>query len=186
MTSGRGNTLRHLSPHHRGAGTPESIKPAGARQAWHRRPTHMKWWGWGDEQTEFDISDKPELWPFIRDSQSGSPERPTRTPPVSVRRHRPPAARTSAAFRASHPCNARRRTPLPTDKRERLVHAYGKSFRDLWRIRRAMSMRRRTGDVPGDRRPRWRALVAAGRGPRRGTDPLRRRLQHRGLCRGCS
>ena len=23
-------------------------------------PTHMKWWGWGDEQTEFDISDKPE------------------------------------------------------------------------------------------------------------------------------
>jgi len=27
--------------------------------------TQMKWWGWGDEHTEFDASDKPGLMPFI-------------------------------------------------------------------------------------------------------------------------
>ena len=27
--------------------------------------SQMKWWGWGDEHTEFDASDKPGLMPFI-------------------------------------------------------------------------------------------------------------------------
>ena len=27
--------------------------------------TQMKWWGWGDENKEFDASDKPALMPFI-------------------------------------------------------------------------------------------------------------------------
>ena len=27
--------------------------------------SQMKWWGWGDENIEFDASDKPFLMPFI-------------------------------------------------------------------------------------------------------------------------
>ena len=27
--------------------------------------SQMKWWGWGDEDIEFDASDKPFLMPFI-------------------------------------------------------------------------------------------------------------------------
>ncbi len=63
-------------------------------------PTHMKWWGWGDEQTEFDISDKPELWPFIRESVGITGEA-VRTAPVRFEDIvlRPP--RTNPAFRAA-------------------------------------------------------------------------------------
>ena len=28
----------------------------------------MKWWGWGDEGTEFQIDHRPDLWPYIRAS----------------------------------------------------------------------------------------------------------------------
>ena len=99
-------------------------------------PTHMKWWGWGDEQTEFDISDKPELWPFIRDSVGMTGEA-TRTPPVSFDDISLPPPRTNAAFRAAINASLGGER-FSTTKRERLVHAYGKSFRDLWRIRRGI------------------------------------------------
>ncbi|HEY7027113.1 MAG TPA: FAD-binding oxidoreductase, partial [Gemmatimonadales bacterium] len=99
-------------------------------------PTHMKWWGWGDEQTEFDISDKPELWPFIRESVGISGEG-DRTPPVQFDDLTLPLPRINSAFRAALG-GTLGGDRLFTNKRERLVHAYGKSFRDLWRIRRGI------------------------------------------------
>jgi alkyldihydroxyacetonephosphate synthase len=73
--------------------------------------THMKWWGWGDEQTEFDISDKPELWPFIRDSVGITGEA-TRTPPVSFDDISLPASKDQRGIPCGHQCGARRRAPL--------------------------------------------------------------------------
>jgi alkyldihydroxyacetonephosphate synthase len=96
----------------------------------------MKWWGWGDEQTEFEIGDKPELWPFIQD-RVGLDGAIPRTPPVHFEDISLPPPRTNRAFSATlHQRLGSAR--LRTDKRERLVHAYGKSFRDLLRIRRGL------------------------------------------------
>ena len=41
----------------------------------------MKWWGWGTDDTEFDIESKPDLWPYIKTILDIQGE-PTYTPPV--------------------------------------------------------------------------------------------------------
>ena len=40
----------------------------------------MKWWGWGSNEFEFPIHEKPGLWPWVRDRLGIDVE--TRTPPV--------------------------------------------------------------------------------------------------------
>lgn len=103
------------------------------------RPTeaqHMKWWGWGRENIEFEISDKPDLWPYIKDVL-GIDGEPILTPPVDFEQIEIPTQKTNATF-----LNAMKAVlgegQIRTDKKERLLHAYGKSFRDLWRIRRGI------------------------------------------------
>ena len=96
---------------------------------------HMKWWGWGNEGVGFHHEDKPGFAPFV------------------ARRRRPrPAHRHAArASRRSTTSRCRRATPRPrftktlagivgdehvsTDDMLRVVHTYGKSLRDLVRIR---------------------------------------------------
>lgn len=90
----------------------------------------MKWWGWGDEAIEFDISVRPGLWTYIR-TQLRLPERPESTPPVSFDSLVLPEAKSNEAFLTE--LNG---LEVTRDKKERLVHAYGKSYRDLWRLRR--------------------------------------------------
>ena len=29
-------------------------------------PRHMKWWGWGDEDAEFNAQAHPSFWPYAR------------------------------------------------------------------------------------------------------------------------
>jgi len=41
----------------------------------------MKWWGWGGENIDFIISDKPELWSYIK-KVVGIDGEPTYTPPI--------------------------------------------------------------------------------------------------------
>ena len=41
----------------------------------------MKWWGWGGENIDFIISDKPELWSYIKEVV-GIDGEPTYTPPI--------------------------------------------------------------------------------------------------------
>jgi alkyldihydroxyacetonephosphate synthase len=95
---------------------------------------HMKWWGWGDEDTSFTHDDKPALGPFVKDKigidlDAGSssvvdfdaldiPD-PTITPELR------------AALVAAVGDEWVLDTPM-----ERVVHTYGKSIRDLVRIRR--------------------------------------------------
>ena len=93
----------------------------------------MKWWGWGEEGTGFDISNKPDLWPFIR-SAAGLEEEPEPSPPVSMEEVQLPEQKTHEAF-VSAVSSTLEAGQLRQDREERLVHAYGKSFRDLWRAR---------------------------------------------------
>ena len=93
----------------------------------------MKWWGWGDEHIEFRMDDKPELWPYIS-KVLGIEGEPTYTPPVKLENIELPQQRLNQHFLK---CvrKALRDDQIAMDKVERLVHSYGKSFRDLWRIR---------------------------------------------------
>ena len=94
----------------------------------------MKWWGWGDEGTGFDISNRPDLWPYIRSGLELSAD-PACVPPVAFESIVLPERKTNPTFLAElvERLGAAR---VRDDKQERLTHAFGKSFRDLWRMRR--------------------------------------------------
>ncbi|MCG8608276.1 FAD-binding protein, partial [bacterium] len=94
---------------------------------------HMKWWGWGGESIEFDISDKPDLWPYIT-KVLGIKGEPTFTPPKNLEEIDIPEQNLNSHF-VKTVQSGLREDQIKMDKRERLIHAYGKSFRDLWRIR---------------------------------------------------
>ena len=95
---------------------------------------HMKWWGWGDEGVSYRYDDKPTFAQFIKDVIDID----VTLPPVSVRAldsfpmppsHAPPDLQASLeAIVGSR--------NLECDPLDRVVHAYGKSLRDLVRIRR--------------------------------------------------
>lgn len=93
----------------------------------------MKWWGWGGENIEFDMDSKPELWPYI-ERVVGIEGEIKYTPPIKFEDIELPLQTLNEKFInkvKSFIDNER----LRTDKKERLIHSYGKSFRDLWRIR---------------------------------------------------
>jgi alkyldihydroxyacetonephosphate synthase len=95
---------------------------------------HMKWWGWGVEGVAFHHEDKPGFAPFILEQlaldlhavePSGQPSFDKVTVAKSL---------ISAPFQKSL-VDIVGAEYVTTDKLERVVHAYGKSLRDLVRIR---------------------------------------------------
>ncbi|MBB2900316.1 alkyldihydroxyacetonephosphate synthase [Kineococcus radiotolerans] len=95
---------------------------------------HMKWWGWGQEGVAFHHEDKPNLAPFVkRVSGIDFDAPPAQVPELSELEV--PASRAPqelrealvAALGAEH---------VHDDDHDRVVHTYGKSMRDLVRVRR--------------------------------------------------
>jgi alkyldihydroxyacetonephosphate synthase len=96
-------------------------------------PRHMKWWGWGNEDVQFNSQAHPAFWPYAKavleiDGDDFS-NREWKLQSVEV-----PEARVNQRFLA------RLRSFLTPSQvsdsvRERVVHAYGKGFRDLFRLR---------------------------------------------------
>lgn len=91
---------------------------------------HMKWFGWGDPGKEFDIDSKPALMPFIQ-SVLDLPSAVKLTPPVTMEETMLPEPLLKRDFIQALPEGVE----LYSDKKQRVLHAYGKSFRDLWRMR---------------------------------------------------
>lgn len=96
----------------------------------------MKWWGWGDEKIQFDMDIRPALWNYVQRVLKIGHDLPLR-PAVPLDSIALPAVKENAAFLAGL------RTALPSEqidsgKLARLTHAFGKSCRDLWRIRRGI------------------------------------------------
>jgi alkyldihydroxyacetonephosphate synthase len=96
---------------------------------------HMKWYGWGVEGISFHHEDKPNLAPFIRkvidldlNSAGQDPIRFDDLPIVEPTISAELLTRLSDALGTSN---------VTTDGLERIVHTYGKSLRDLVRIRNA-------------------------------------------------
>ena len=93
----------------------------------------MKWWGWGDEGVSFSHRDKPALGPFLQRHLSIDVERPASRPAgfdeLSIPEPSLPAVLLAALEEAA---GSER---VSTDALDRLVHARGKSLRDLVRHR---------------------------------------------------
>ena len=93
-----------------------------------------KWWGWGYEGVEFSDEDKPELAPFIADSIGVDVRRkvaaPARFEKLDIPDSRlPPGLRLALEQAVQTPY-------VSTDRLDRVIHARGKSLRDLIRQRR--------------------------------------------------
>jgi alkyldihydroxyacetonephosphate synthase len=97
----------------------------------------MKWWGWGHEGVAFTHADKPGLAPFIKQVLDLDVDRPT-TRPVAFDdlALAEPSLTTDLHAALEEAVGA---DNVSTDALDRVVHARGKSLRDL--------IRHRAGDV---------------------------------------
>ncbi|WP_432483122.1 FAD-binding oxidoreductase [Kineococcus esterisolvens] len=95
---------------------------------------HMKWWGWGQEGVAFHHEDKPGLAPFARRMAGIDFDAPpVRVPELSELDV--PASQAPAQLREAL-AGAVGAEHVHDDDLDRVVHTYGKSMRDLVRIRR--------------------------------------------------
>jgi alkyldihydroxyacetonephosphate synthase len=97
-------------------------------------PRHMKWWGWGDVDAGFDNAAHPGFWPFAQ-AQLGVEADTPAIPPVTLDAVELPEAIVNPRFLAElesalHPGQ------IYDNRLERVIHAYGKGLRDLFRLRR--------------------------------------------------
>jgi alkyldihydroxyacetonephosphate synthase len=94
----------------------------------------MKWWGWGHEGVEFTHADKPGLRPFIQQVLDVDIERPPAAPVAFAGLRIPPSSVPGPLRSALE--SAVGADQISVDDLDRLVHARGKSLRDLVRHRR--------------------------------------------------
>ena len=99
---------------------------------------HMKWWGWGIEGVSFHHENKPAFRPFVIDAidldVNATPVAPMSLEELSI-----PRPMISGQLRAELRDAVGSENAVEDDL-DRLVHTYGKSARDLLRIR--------AGDIP--------------------------------------
>jgi len=106
-------------------------------------PVHMKWWGWGDPRVKFDAARHPGFWPFAKmvlgiDGDGPDVARGGVGPPVALEDVRLPEARVHEGFLAQVR-DALDAGQVCDSREERVVHAYGKGFRDLFRMQRGVA-----------------------------------------------
>jgi len=94
---------------------------------------HMKWSGWGEEDVYFDHTDKPALAPFIKKAIGLDVTAPP-APVASKDSLRLPASRMTPELRSAL-VGAVGEAFVTVDDMERVLHSYGKSLRDLVRLR---------------------------------------------------
>ena len=95
---------------------------------------HMKWWGWGLEGVAFHHEDKPGFAPFILEQLALDLHAVAPTGMPSFDKVTVEKSLISPAF-SKELADIVGADNVTTDKMERVVHAYGKSLRDLVRIR---------------------------------------------------
>ena len=92
----------------------------------------MKWWGWGAQNLRASLKDRPGVFPYLQKNLGLDKYEPVQT--FSLSEPRPPKSLLPQAivdefiqFLGEKKCF--------TDDLERVVHCYGKSYKDLVRIR---------------------------------------------------
>ncbi|MEU1621211.1 FAD-binding oxidoreductase [Streptomyces sp. NPDC005722] len=112
--------------------TAESTRRTGAPRAGEVK--HMKWWGWGVEGVGFHHEDKPGFAPFVRaavglDLRAGKLAEQPELSELKVPDSRAPEEFVALLRDVVGAEN------VVTDDLSRVVHTYGKSLRDLVRVR---------------------------------------------------
>jgi alkyldihydroxyacetonephosphate synthase len=97
-------------------------------------PRHMKWWGWGDVEVDFNSEAHPGFWPFAKSALGIEREIPP-TPPLALDAVQLPEAIVNPRFLAEL-ISALDSNQVCDSRYERVIHAYGKGFRDLFRLLR--------------------------------------------------
>jgi alkyldihydroxyacetonephosphate synthase len=97
-------------------------------------PRHMKWWGWGDVEAGFNPIAHPGFWPYAKSALGIEREIPP-TPPLALDAVQLPEAIVNPRFLAEL-VSALDSSQVCGSRYERVIHAYGKGFRDLFRLRR--------------------------------------------------
>ncbi|HEY9721419.1 MAG TPA: FAD-binding oxidoreductase, partial [Oscillatoriaceae cyanobacterium] len=92
-----------------------------------------KWWGWGAPDKTYALEERPNAWPFLQ-ARLGLTEEVQRPPIEESAIQLPPSRLPAEVFEAI--AQAVGELDVTAQARDRLVHAYGKSYRDLVRIRR--------------------------------------------------
>ena len=92
----------------------------------------MKWWGWGAPDKTYPLESRPSAWPWLR-AKLGISEEVSR-PPVDAGAIQLPPVRLPAEVLDALAL-AVGEVNVTTQAGDRLTHAYGKSYRDLVRIR---------------------------------------------------
>ncbi len=100
-------------------------------------PRHMKWWGWGDEDTEFNAQAHPGFWPYARAvlgiERDDFSRREWKLEAVEL-----PELCVDERF--LHKLRSfLNPTQISDHRKERVIHAYGKGFRDLFRLRHGLA-----------------------------------------------
>jgi alkyldihydroxyacetonephosphate synthase len=98
---------------------------------------HMKWWGWGNEDKEFNACAHPGFWPYAKAVLEIERDdfRPREWNLEAVEL---PESRADERFlkRLRSFLSPSQITDQPKD---RVIHAYGKGFRDLFRLRHGIA-----------------------------------------------
>ena len=92
-----------------------------------------KWWGWGPEGVTYDMEGRPDFWDWIRKTAQ-IPDTPATTPPVSRESFALPPRRKCPPFEQQITTRLSS-NQLRVDDDDRLAHSYGRSYRDLVRLR---------------------------------------------------
>ncbi len=100
-------------------------------------PRHMKWWGWGDEDAEFNPSAHPGFWPYAKDALEIERD-DFRVHEWNLESIELPEAFHDEKF-VSRLRSFLDPRQISDDRKERVIHAYGKGFRDLFRLRRGLA-----------------------------------------------
>ena len=100
-------------------------------------PRHMKWWGWGDEEAGFDAHAHPGFWPYAKTALEIE-EEPPAAHKWTVEDVELPEASVDERFLIKLRAFLNP-TQITRDRKDRVVHAYGKGFRDLFRLRRGLA-----------------------------------------------
>ena len=95
---------------------------------------HMKWWGWGVDGVGFHYEDKPGFAPFVKYAVGLDLLTAQRAEEPDFADLNVGASKASAAFVASLTGIVGEQY-VTTDDMARVVHTYGKSIRDLMRVR---------------------------------------------------
>ena len=96
---------------------------------------NLRWWGWGTQDRTYSLEGRPDFWPMLRkwlDLSDKAVEE--ETPPIPLEEIPLRPSQLDDPMLSSLR-NMLSEEPVRTDKRSRIEHAYGKSYRDLIRIR---------------------------------------------------